>query len=70
MIKINDRSSESLLTIKFVGNEGTHRIGKLSREYIIKSYKIMEHILNKIFDKTEQEIILLQRALKKKYENK
>lgn len=56
---------EKLLALKWIGNEGSHS-DKISRENLEDAYKILEHILIKLFDTEEEEISIKVNKINKK----
>ncbi len=61
----NPEVAELFLAIKWIGNKGSH-LGKLDRGDILNAYELLEHSINKLFDKSEQRIKRLSEKINKR----
>lgn len=65
--KKKPKIAEKLFAIKWIGNDGSHGISELSNDEIISAYKILEYVLKKLYDKSENEVNRLTKKINKKY---
>lgn len=57
--------AEYLLAIKWIGNTGSH-ISNLEKTDLLKTYQLLEHSLNRLFDSTDKKLQKITREIIKK----
>ncbi|WP_452225760.1 DUF4145 domain-containing protein [Lacinutrix cladophorae] len=62
----NPSLASNLLAIKWIGNSSSHGIGNVSAEQIIDAYKILEYVLDKIYNNQDSEIKSLTKKINKR----
>jgi hypothetical protein len=58
--------SDHLMAIKWIGNSGSHANDELKTEDILDAYEILEHVLNRLFEKDSIRLKKLSTAINKR----
>ena len=71
LLKIKDNGrhkeiAETLLTIKLIGNDGSHSLINLTRSDTLDCYELIEDILEKVYDNRKERLIKIQKKIQKK----
>lgn len=62
---INQNVADLLLAIKWIGNTGSH-LGKLERGDVLDAYELLEHSINKLYDKSDIKLKKLSKDINKR----
>lgn len=62
---INRELGDLLLAIKWIGNSGSHN-SKVTKDDTLDAYRILEYVLDKLYDNNEQELMKIAKTINKK----
>jgi hypothetical protein len=63
---INPNEADLLMAIKWIGNTGSHNGGVLTKDDLLDSYDILEHVTTKLFEKESERIKKLSKEINKR----
>lgn len=58
--------ADTLLTIKLIGNDGSHSQTELTRSELLDCYELLEDVFEKLYENKEKRLIKIQKRIKKK----
>lgn len=64
--KTNKEESELLMAIKWIGNSGSHQIDNLTKDDILDSFEILEHVIIRLYDTNSNRIKKISTIINKK----
>lgn len=63
--KLNSEVSDFLLSIKWIGNAGSH-FSNVTKENILDAYELLQYSLNQLYDDKKKELVKLSKEINKK----
>lgn len=62
----NHELADLLMAIKWIGNSGSHTSDNLTKDDILDSFEILEHVTTKLYEKDSKGIVKLAKQINKK----
>ena len=64
--KVNHEQAELLMAIKWIGNSGSHTSSELTKDDILDSFEILEHVTTKLYETESKRINQLTKKINKR----